>query len=501
MNRKIRRRLALIAILAVLLSALGLWFWNYQATKQLGFNLVAPAGDRLNAPTYFYAFSGTQANHLQQPIGVLVVGDQVYVADAKLGEVFVFGLQGQYVKRFGKGTLLNPLYMARNPVSGNLYISDRGKRQMFIYSLDGKYLGVFDPKLPKNELPKFDTHGFQWIPIAFAFAPDGRLYAADILNGHRLLLFGRDGKFVKSVGTAGLAVKADSAPTAFQFPNSIKVHGKEVWVVDSNNRRIQIFDLNGNYLRLIPTSGLPRGLAFLPPQGSRTGTGTIDAAVVVDTLSHDATIWSAKGENILNFGEQGTADGQFNFPADVSIGPKSLIFITDTNNIRVQVWGWPEKVSVIPPIQLPQNWGWCFSPLLLLPLLLLRRKRRFMVTDDFVDGLITVEKLPVMPARRRYWVTTDDYYERLKDIDEQGVNLGELLHPSEYSESDAKALMDKFEIGHETAVVLAMAQRAKVFCTNDAELRRLAKLLELDVLNQDEFLDRYDKLPSSVTEE
>lgn len=498
MNRKTRRRIVLIVLLALLLAVLGAWYWNYRATKQLAFNFVAPAGDRVTAPTYFYAFSGTQANHLLQPIGVLATPDRIYVTDAKLGEVFVFTPEGQYLSRFGKGKLGTPLYMAKHPRTGNLYVSDRGSRQVAIFTPEGKYVGKFDPKLPKDQLPKFDAKGNQWIPIALAFAPDGKLFVTDILNGHRLLVFGADGKFQKSVGTAGLALKVDSAATAFQFPNSVKVLDKEVWVVDSNNRRIQIFDLNGKFTRIIPTAGLPRGMAFLPPRKSTSGTATVEDAVVVDTLAHDATIWSTKGENLVNFGTQGSRDGEFSFPTDVSVGSKSLIFITDTNNIRVQVWGWPEKVSFIPQIQLPQYWAWCLTPLLLLPLLLFLRKRKFVANGDFIDEMIAAEKVSVMPGRRRQWLVSESDYERFKDVTAEGVSLAQLLVASEYSESDARALMDRYEIDHEMAALLAMAQRAKLFCCEDLELRRLAKLVDIDTVDRRGFLERFDKLSPSV---
>ncbi len=51
--------------------------------------------------------------------------------------------------------------------------------------------------------------------------------------------------------------------------------------------------------------------------------------------------------------------------------------------------------------------------------------------------------------------------------------------------------MDKLEIDEETAIILAIAQRAHVFCTEDAELRRYAKTLEIDVVDREEFLEKY----------
>ena len=61
----------------------------------------------------------------------------------------------------------------------------------------------------------------------------------------------------------------------------------------------------------------------------------------------------------------------------------------------------------------------------------------------------------------------------------------------EYSDSDMRALMDKLEIDEETAIILSIAQRAHVFCTEDDELRRFAKTLEIEVVDREEFLEKY----------
>lgn len=495
MSRRIRRRLLLITLLIALLSALGVWYANFQATKRLGFDFAAAKTDTMVAPEYFFSFAGTDANHLQQPIGVLALGGRVFVTDAKLGQVFVFTQKGRLITSFGTGKLKNPLYMAQNPKNGRVYVSDRGLRKLLMFSPDGKYLGEFDPKLPKKELPKFETNGVQWLPIAVAFAPDGTLYVTEILNGHRMLIFGPDGKFKRSVGTAGLAFKADELPKYFQFPNSIKVVGNEVWVVDSNNRRVQVFDRSGEYKRIIPTSGLPRGLALLPRE-SDASSKTPDHAVVIDTLSHDGTIWDSKGQKLVSFGEQGVLEGQFNFPTDVTVGDKSVIFVTDTNNIRVQAWGWPAKTAIIPPLPEPKYWGWCLSPLLLIPLLALRRRRRFVATGDFVDAMVAAELVHLMPSKRRLWLVSADDYARLKDQTSEGYTLGEMLEVTEYSESDARAIAERYEVPLDRAVVLAMAQQGKVFCTESAEMRRLAKVLEIDVVNREEYVARFGNAKS-----
>ncbi len=493
MTRRRRRKLIAIALLTLLLAALGLWYWNFRATRSLRFNIATTTADAITPPDYLYSFSGEGENHVRSPLGVLADGELVYVVDSRLGRVMVFRPDGTYVRSFGQGKLVTPLYIAKNPRNGRFYVSDRRNRSVEIFDASGKHVGTFDPKLPKQQLPKIETKGDQWVPVALAFAPDGTFYVTELLGGHRLLIFDPQGNFKKSIGDLGVVLMADQAPEMFQFPNSIKVTGQEVWVVDSNNRRIQVFDREGTFKRILPVQGLPRGMAFIPRARGETE-GVPAKAMVVDTLSHDVTIWNTRGERLAIFGGHGVLEGQFNFPIDVSVGgSKRLAFVTDSGNVRVQVWGWPEYVSPIPPIRVPPYWYFCFAPLLLLPLLLLLRKKRFAVTYDFAEGMIIAELAHHMPARRRRWVTTLEHYERSEHLEQGDIRMAELLEISDYSESDARELRERLELDEPTAAILTVARRAKVFCTEDAELRRLAKLLEVDVVDRQEFMERFAK--------
>jgi DNA-binding beta-propeller fold protein YncE len=487
LKRRRRRKIIAIVVLVLLLALLGAWYWNYTRTRSLGVQFAPPNPDALPAPTYLFSFSGSQDVRLVQPIGLTIENGKVYVTDAALGYVMVFDTKGKLLSNFGKGKLKTPLNAAYNPVNGNIYVSDRGLKQVRIFTPAGMYVGVFDPKLPKSELPTFDTKGFQWEPIALGFAPDGSLYVTEIQNGHRVLFFDKNGKFVRSVGRAGFVTAGGEAPGVFQFPNGLVVNNNLIYIADSNNRRVQVYDLKGNFKQFVITGGLPRGIAFLNKVGIVRGT---DKFVTADTLSHDGTIWTVTGKKVVSFGSQGLLEGQFNYPNQVSVDPNNQIFVVDTQNSRVQVWGWPTVVPVVIPPILAQNWPWCLTPLLLL-LPLLRRRRKFLASRDFVLAMVERELVENMPARRRKWLVMQDDYEALKDICQGEVRLSELLEPTEYSESDTKALQERLEVSLETAAMLSVAQRVFVFCTEDIELRRLAKLLETDVANVDEFMERF----------
>ncbi len=70
------------------------------------------------------------------------------------------------------------------------------------------------------------------------------LYYSDVLR-HRLVKADMNGDIIASTGSEG------SQPGQFQFPNGIRVKKGEVFVCDSVNNTIQIFDTDLNLLRII----------------------------------------------------------------------------------------------------------------------------------------------------------------------------------------------------------------------------------------------------------
>lgn len=500
MTRKQVRNIVLVVLLLLLLASLIAYYSYYRSTKHLSFNLAASmTGGAVAPPEFLFSFAGDGNLRMQRPVGVFTYGDKVYVTDGVRHTIYVCNqVDGTQLSTFGATPTVTPLYMARNPKDGLLYVTDRGARKLFKFTMDGQYVGEFNPNLPKNQQPTFKTYGVKWIPVAIAFAPDGTMYVTETLKGDRLLIFGPDGKFKKSVGTRGIAKAPNLAPTFFQFPNGLMIVGNEVYVADSNNGRIQVFDLNGTFKRFIVARGLPRGLAQLGAFPTDTQE-TPARFVEVDTLSHDATLWTVKGERLLGFGEQGVRDGQFNYPDSVAVGNSNRIYVADTSNGRVDVWGWPAQISPVARLVKPSNAWICLLPLLLIPILFLLRRRRFVATPDFVDAIILAQSADQLPGGRRHWLAKTEHYEVIKTRSAQDINFEDLFEGVDPSESDARAIAEKLEVDKATSLTLALATRAKVFCTEDLELRRLAKLLEVDAIDSAEYIRRYSKKDKSDT--
>jgi len=92
-------------------------------------------------------------------------------------------------------------------------------------------------------------------PADVAIAPNGDIFVADGYGNSRVVKFGADGEFLKAWGTPG------TGPGQFDLVHTIVIDRRErVLVGDRENARIQIFDLEGNFLEEWDHLGSPYGL-------------------------------------------------------------------------------------------------------------------------------------------------------------------------------------------------------------------------------------------------
>lgn len=480
-----RRRLIVLAALAVALAALSYAAFYYAQNRRLPIPQVVAGSQTLEPPQFLYAFSGTDSQAMTKPTGIGVIGDRVYVTDLAWRTVRAYTRDGGYLFDFGPITdgankrLDSPVHIAVAS-DGTLWVTDRRLKGIYVFDGEGKFLSKFVP----NGDPEF-----AWSPLAITFGSDGNMYVSDVGDSdkHRILVFAPDGRLVAEWGRTEQVANANDAPGAFLFPNGIAVSGTGsgalVYVADGNNRRVQVFHPDGSFVRVINTSGTPRGLA-LDAQGR---------LYVVDALSHRLDIYTATGALLTTFGESGVGAGQFAFPNDVAVDSSGRILVTDRDNNQVQVWGF--GVAEIPGVTKVSAGNWWLSllplPLLLLPFLL--RRKRFVVTPDFVDGMVVAELVGKMAAGRWRWVMTEGdavgYAGRVVD----GVNLGDMLHGEPYSDTDAGLIKNRLSTTIERAGLLAMGKHYRVLCTEDVELASLAAALGIDVYDRASWLQKFAK--------
>ncbi len=127
-------------------------------------------------------------------------------------------------------------------------------------------------------------------PVDITVSKEGDIYVLDS-NDNNIKIFDRGGAFIKSIGREG------SGPGEWKRPWILGFVGDRIYVVDANNRRIQIMKKDGNYERgyKVPVD-LGKGMAFdaygnlyLSTQGMRS--------------PHLISVYDREGNLIKEFGE------------------------------------------------------------------------------------------------------------------------------------------------------------------------------------------------------
>jgi DNA-binding beta-propeller fold protein YncE len=94
-------------------------------------------------------------------------------------------------------------------------------------------------------------------PWGVVVANDGTIYVADTWY-HRVLMFAPDGSLVKQWGfyeQTGIGVP--SGPFGFYGPRDIKLDAQgNVYIADTGNKRVRVYDRDGNFLRDIGTTAI-----------------------------------------------------------------------------------------------------------------------------------------------------------------------------------------------------------------------------------------------------
>ena len=120
----------------------------------------------------------------------------------------------------------------------------------------------------------------------------------------------------------------------FNLPTGVALDGAgNVYVADTFNHRIQMFDPNGNFLLKWGTPGIGNGEFNLPNGIAVSATGTV---YVSDAGNHRIQVFTASGGYIKQWGGFGSDDGKFDYPVGVALNSAGNVYIGDDDNHRVQ---------------------------------------------------------------------------------------------------------------------------------------------------------------------
>jgi DNA-binding beta-propeller fold protein YncE len=164
-----------------------------------------------------------------------------------------------------------------------------------------------------------------------AWTPDGKLLVTFIAEDGSYGLW-RKGKEPKDSDTL---LSVGTAVGQFNWPQGIAVSQSIAYIVDSNNGRIQRFDLDTRSF-LDPFGGLGKKSGmFLRPRGI---CGFGDELFIADTRNHRIQVFSKQGAVKRVFGELGDADDQFRLPTACAVSPHGEVFVVDSKHALIKVF-------------------------------------------------------------------------------------------------------------------------------------------------------------------
>jgi DNA-binding beta-propeller fold protein YncE len=342
-------------------------------TIVLSFFLAAPLSAQQPSEIRYVA----DANFLKLPPDTHL-GEAVGVAVNSKGHIFVFSrgnstgpaygasaaqlLQflpdGRFVREIGHNLYAwSFAHSVRIDKDDNIWVADKGSDMVIKFNPEGRVVMVFGRKQeasdegteplkhPKPPLPPVDGMFRQVTDMAWDAA--GNTYISDGYVNSRVAKADKDGVWVKSWGEPG------DKPGQFNIPHSIAVDAQNnVYVADRGNRRIQVFDTEGKFLRQI-TIDVPAPADARPAIGAKpaTNTGTMAPGapwtlcippgpnpVLYTSDAYPGRIYklSLDGKLLGMLGKAGKQPGQFGWIHSIACPSENELYVAEILNWRVQ---------------------------------------------------------------------------------------------------------------------------------------------------------------------
>jgi DNA-binding beta-propeller fold protein YncE len=266
-----------------------------------------------------------QVASLREPLGLAISDDaqRLFVSDYQKLAVYVFDFAANKITIIGQETPLGrPLGLALDAAQ-NLYVADQ----------EGKRVLVFDTAYQQQRVIKLSD-----ISRPSGIAIDrGRklLYVADTSTNdseqHFVKVYDLDGNFIRNVGKGRGTDKG-----YLMFPTYVSLDPDgNVYVSDTMNARISVFDPEGNFVRTYGDMGERFGELNKPKGVALDSFGNL---YVVDSAWSIVQIFNKRGDILLFFGGRLRLPGMMENPTAVAIDRNNRIYVADTFNFRVNVY-------------------------------------------------------------------------------------------------------------------------------------------------------------------
>ena len=301
--------------------------------------------------------AGSDSAHLRWPADVVVEGTQVYVADRDNHRILEFTDSGPYPV-----SPLRQLGTTGEPyVSDSTYLNrpwgiavDRSDDSLYVAENWGYSLAKFDPsgtllwRVPDNPGNYgSDLHHFGDFSGGnqgnLAVGADHRIYVPDAAN-HRVMVYLPDGTLFTQIGPA-----QGGNSDHLTCPEGVAVGLNSIYIVEPCNQRVQVFDLNYNYVATMGQTGVagqdsshfsnPVSVAYYPNTDSLYVVDQGNQRVQRCQLNHDHQSFTCAPFAGVTGVSGGRNFRYLNRPSGVAVDSvNKKVFISEEDTSRVQVF-------------------------------------------------------------------------------------------------------------------------------------------------------------------
>lgn len=167
-------------------------------------------------------------------------------------------------------------------------------------------------------------------PTDVAWDSTGDIYIADGFGNARVAKFDKHGKFIKTWGSRG------SDNGMFNTPHALAIDAQgNVYVADTGNKRIQVFDGNGNYKSQIGDIGAPAAMCITPAPHQVIYASNSNP---VDDIDSGGEIYKIElnGKVDGKFGKAGKLPKEFGTVNSLDCRSENELWVGEIGNWRVQ---------------------------------------------------------------------------------------------------------------------------------------------------------------------
>ena len=278
--------------------------------------------DRL-AGTQTVSDSGKVLFQLAEPYGMAVDSkNNLYVADQKVGAIFIFNTETREVELIKNKTHAHFDRIIGLAMDDNdrLFVSDPGLRHVLVFDKDHKAEDVISEGMVS--------------PGGMALDKENRLlYVADV-ELDQILVYDADSfKLLRKIGNTGHKHEL-TTPGDFSKPTDVAVdQDGNLYVCDTLNNRIEIFDADGKFMSTFGKAGDGPGY-FARPKGVAIDS---DGHIwVADGMQDRVQVFNKEGQLLISFGGHGLLPGQFQGLVGITADKNNRVFTSEMFPGRVQ---------------------------------------------------------------------------------------------------------------------------------------------------------------------